>query len=213
MADWATFFRDEIASGLVVALELLVAASVTTALWAFVVLALRTSPFGILRFAGKAYIEFFRGTPLVVQVLAIFAYLPAVGIVLPAFPTALLAITLNAGGYLAESYRVGLQAIPAGQREAAIALGMTRLTVFRRAILPLALRTIVPALGNIVMQILLTTPFVYLVGLQEMMAKAALVQMRTADFSVYLLVILVYVVLGLAISGLSAWIERRLRLP
>ena len=62
------------------------------------------------------------------------------------------------------------------------------------------------------MQILLTTPFVYLVGLQEMMAKGALIQMRTADFSVYLLIIGIYIVLGLLISGASSWIERRMRL-
>ena len=176
-------------------------------------LAFRVSAFRVLRFVGQTYIEFFRGTPLVVQVLAIFAYLPTIGIVLPPFPTALLAITLNTGSYLAESYRAGLQSVPVGQREAAIALGMTQLNVFRRVVGPIALRLIVPSFGNIVMQILLITPFVYLVGLQEMMAKGNLIQMRTADFSVFALIILVYIVLGLAVSAASAWIERRIRLP
>lgn len=213
MWNWPEYFRDEIFSGLVVVLQLLAVSAVTTAAWALVILALRVSPIGVLRFAGRAYIEFFRGTPLVVQVLAIFAYLPSLGIVLPPFPTAVLAVTLNVGGYLAESYRVGLQSIPAGQREAAVALGMPRITVLRRVDIPMSFRVIVPALGNILMQILLTTPFVYLVGLQEMMAKGALIQMRTADFSVYLLIILIYIGLGLMISGAAAWVEHRVRLP
>lgn len=212
MNSWPSYFTEEVGSGLLVALELLAVASLTTVLWALVVLALRVSPIAILRIIGQAYIEFFRATPLVVQVLAIFAYLPSLGIVLPPFGTAVLAVTLNVGSYLAESFRSGLQSIPAGPREAALALGMSRLTIFRRVIAPIALRVVVPVLGNIVMQILLTTPFVYLVGLQEMMAKGALIQMRTADFSVYLLIIGIYIVLGLLISGASAWIEQKMRL-
>jgi len=213
MPDWLGYFSQEIAAGLWVALQLLVVSSFTTAVWALVVLVVRISPLRPVQLAGVAYIEFFRGTPLVVQVLAIFAYLPSIGIVLPPFTTAVLAVTLNVGSYLAESFRAGLQSIPAGPREAALALGMSRFTVFRRVIAPVSLRVIVPAMGNIVMQILLTTPFVYLVGLQEMMAKGALIQMRTADFSVYLLIIAIYIVLGLAISGASAWVERRMQLP
>ena len=213
MFAWPSYFTGEIAAGLWVAVQLLVVSSVTTALWALVVLAARVSPLRLVRLLGVGYIEFYRGTPLVVQVLAIFAYLPSIGIVFEPFTTAVLAITLNVGSYLAESFRAGLQSIPSGPREAAIALGMSRLNVFRRVIAPVSLRIVVPALGNIVMQILLTTPFVYLVGLQEMMAKGALVQMRTADFSVYLLIIAIYVVLGLLISGAAAWIERRMRLP
>lgn len=213
MTQWPTYLSEEILSGLWVALQLLVVSSVTTVIWGVVVLMFRISRVAALQALGKLYIEFFRGTPLVVQVLAIFAYLPALGIILPPFPTAVLAITLNVGSYLAESYRAGLQSIPVGQHEAAYALGMRRFTIFHRVTMPAVLRIILPALANIVMQILLTTPFVYLVGLQEMMAKGALIQMRTADFSVYLLITLVYVLLGTGISCLFAWIERRTRTP
>jgi polar amino acid transport system permease protein len=123
----------------------------------------------------------------------------------------MLALTLNAGGYLAESYRAGFQAVPPGQHEAAAALGMPEALIFWRVTLPQAIRIILPSVGNTIAGLLLTTPFVFLVGLEDMMAKAVQVMNRTADWSVFVLVTLIYTVLGLILVGVNAWLEHRFK--
>jgi His/Glu/Gln/Arg/opine family amino acid ABC transporter permease subunit len=211
---WISYWGLGINTGLLVALEVMVAAGICTVIWGLVIAMLRASPVTPLRWLAIAYIEFFRGTPLLVQILIIFAALPKlVGLFLPPFQTAVLALTLNAGSYMAESYRAGLQAVPRGQREAAVALGMSSPLVFWRVVLPQAIRVILPAVGNILISLLLTTPFVFLAGLEDMMAKAIQVLNRTADFSVYVLVTLIYVVLGLLLVWGNSRLERKLRLP
>ena len=108
MNHWPAYFSEEIGSGLWVALQLLAVSAVTTAIWSVIVFAFRTSRFAVMSFIGKAYIEVFRGTPLVVQVLAIFAFLPSLGIVLEPFATAVLAVTLNVASYLARELSSGI---------------------------------------------------------------------------------------------------------
>jgi ABC-type amino acid transport system permease subunit len=175
---------------------------------------LRIGPIKPLRALAMAYIEFFRGTPLIVQILILFAALPQfTGLFLPPFETAVLSLTLNAGSYLAESYRSGLQAVPIGLLEAARSLGMRGVLVFRRLTFPLAIRVILPAIGNSLVAILLTTPFVFLAGLEDMMAKANQILNRTGDFSVFLLVTIIYVFFGLILVAGNTVLERRLRLP
>lgn len=148
--------------GFVVTMEAFIVASVLTVLWGMVVALVRVNPIKPLRFVAIAYIELFRGTPLLIQLLTFFAAIPIVtGFQLPPFQTAMLALTLNAGGYLAESYRSGFQAVPRGQREAALALGMSEALAFWRVTLPQAIRVILPAIGNTIAGLLLTTPFVF----------------------------------------------------
>ena len=82
------------------------------------------------------YVSFFRGTPLLLQILFIYLALPQAGIVLPAIPTAIVALSLNYGSYMTEVFRSGIEAVPHGQTEAAQSLGMTSRTTFRRIIAP-----------------------------------------------------------------------------
>jgi polar amino acid transport system permease protein len=213
LTNWVTYFQTELAAGLVMTLKVLVVASLTTAIWGLLVALLRMSPVPPLRWLATAYIELFRGTPLIVQILVIFAYLPSIGIRFPQFETAAITLTLNAGSYMAEFYRAGLQSVPAGQIEAAYALSMSRFNVFRRVIAPVALRVILPALGSLMIMTLLSTPFVFLLGLQDLMARAGLIQGRTSDFTVYLEIICIYAALGLLLTAGTHWLERRLRLP
>ena len=213
LSRWSTYWmEDGLARGFVVTVQTFVVASILAIIWGLVVAAIRVNPFKPLRFIAIAYIEIFRGTPLLVQLLTFFAAIPIVtGLLLPPFQTALLALTLNTGGYLAESYRSGFQAVPRGQREAAAALGMSEILVFWRVTLPQAIRIILPAIGNTVAGILLTTPFVFLVGLEDMMAKATQVMTGTADWSVFVLVTLIYTTLGLILVGGNTWLERRFK--
>jgi His/Glu/Gln/Arg/opine family amino acid ABC transporter permease subunit len=201
LARWGHYWDYGIASGLGITLLVSVVALITTILWAAVITALRLSNTP-LRFVAIAYIEFFRSTPLLVQLLTVFTTLPILtGIYLDPFPNAILALTLNAGGYLAESYRTGFEAVPSGQYEAGAAIGMTPWV------------RILPAIGNAMIVIVLATPFVYLAGLQDLMGQASRIQLTFDDFSPFLLVSLIYVVLGLLLAFGNGWLERRFRLP
>ena len=189
-----------------------VVGSALTLVWGLAVAVMRMSRFAILRFAAMTSIEVFRGTPILVQLLTFFAAVPILtGLQLPPFQTAVLALALNFGGYVAESYRSGLQAVPRGQKEAAAAMGMTGLQVFRRVTLPLGLRIMLPALGNTLAGVLLTTSFVFLVGLEDMQAKATQIMNRTNDWTVFLFITLIYVVLGLLLLAGNNRLERRYR--
>jgi polar amino acid transport system permease protein len=80
-----------------------------------------------------------------------------------------------------------------------------------RVTLPQAIRIVLPSVGNTVAGLLLTTPFVFLVGLEDMMAKAGQIMNRTADWSVFMFVTIIYTTLGLMLVGLNSWLERRFR--
>ena len=103
---------------------------------------------GGARWFAFSYIEFFRGTPLLLQLLVIYFGLPVIGINLPAWLAAILALGLNYAAYEAEIYRAGIGAVPAGQMEAALSLGMPRAAAVERIILPQALRVSLPASTN-----------------------------------------------------------------
>src|SRR5437667_6663005 len=105
---WSDYYVTYIRAGLGVTIATTVVGTVLTALWALVVTAFRTSRLAPIRFIGVTYIEIFRGTPILVQLFTFFFALPIIaGLYLPAYPTAVLVLALNAGGYLAESYRAG----------------------------------------------------------------------------------------------------------
>lgn len=101
-----------------------------------------------LSFLAAAYVEVFRGTPLLVQLYIIYYGLPNVGIKLEAFTAAVLGLALNYAAYEAENYRAGIHSIPKGQMEAALSLGMTKAMALRRIIIPQAIRVVIPPVTN-----------------------------------------------------------------
>jgi len=101
-----------------------------------------------LRLPLTAYVEFLRGTPLMLQLYFIFYFLPEVGVNIPAIPTAILGLAINYSAYESEIYRAGLQAIPGGQMEAALSLGMSRTLALKRIIVPQAFRIVIPPVVN-----------------------------------------------------------------
>ena len=113
-----------------------------------VVAVMRRSRHGLLRFAGAAYVEVMRNTPLLVILYIVYFATPAIGIRLSPFTAALLGLSLNAAGYMAEIIRAGLIAVPRGQFEAATSQGMTTWQMFRHIIFPQVFRTIYAPLGN-----------------------------------------------------------------
>lgn len=101
-----------------------------------------------LRFIAHFYIWLIRGTPLLVQLFLIYFGLPQLGIKLDAFPSSVLGLGINSGAYLAEVFRGGIEAVPVGQTEASLSLGMGKFLTMRRIILPQGLRIALPSLGN-----------------------------------------------------------------
>src|SRR5439155_25020309 len=101
-----------------------------------------------LRWLAAAYIEVIRGTPLLIQLYLIYYGLPNIGIRLNAFVAAILGLGLNYAAYEAENYRAGIQAVPRGQTEAALALGMSRWQTLQHVVLPQALRVAIPPVTN-----------------------------------------------------------------
>jgi His/Glu/Gln/Arg/opine family amino acid ABC transporter permease subunit len=199
-------------SGLLVTLGTAGAATLATVVWALVPALMRSTHSRVLNGLARAYVEVFRGTPVLVQLFLVFFGLAVLGILIGPWTASVLVLTLNQGSFLAESYRSGIQAVPRGHREVATAMGMSPLLVFRRVVAPEALRLIVPAIGNITVMVLLTTPISSLIGNQELLYQAVLIQSRTDDWSVYLLATLMYTAVALVLSVGNSALERHLRL-
>ena len=125
-----------------------------------------------LRCAVTAVVEFLRSTPLLIQIFFLYYVMPEVGLTLAALPAGMLALGLHYGAYCAEVYRAGLQGVPQGQWEAALALNLSPWRTLRRVILPQALPPIVPALGNYLVALFKETPLLSVIAVMELMQTA-----------------------------------------
>ena len=157
------------------------------------------------------YVSFFRGTPLLLQILFIYLALPQAGIVLPAVPTAIVALSLNYGSYMTEVFRSGIEAVPHGQTEAAQSLGMTSRTTFRRIIAPQAFRIVTPAVGNDFISMIKDSSLASVVGVQEILWRAQTAGRPTFQSMQTLLVAaFIYWVLTILFSLFQNRLERRM---
>ncbi|MFL5651081.1 MAG: amino acid ABC transporter permease [Chloroflexota bacterium] len=157
------------------------------------------------------YVSFFRGTPLLLQILFIYLALPQAGIVLPAIPTAIVALSLNYGSYMTEVFRSGIEAVPHGQTEAAESLGMTSRTTFRRIIAPQAVRIVTPAVGNDFVAMIKDSSLASVVGVQEILWRAQVAGRPTFQSMQTLLVAaFIYWVLTILFSLFQGRLERRM---
>lgn len=141
---------------------------VASTLLALIAALARLSPNGLAVGIASFYISFFRGTPLYLQILLIYIGLPQVGIVLSAIPSAIIALALCYGAYMAEIFRAGIQAIPAGQTEGARSLGLNEGQIMRLVILPQAMRLIIPPTGNQFIAMLKDSSLVSVLGAWEL---------------------------------------------
>jgi polar amino acid transport system permease protein len=145
----------------------------------------------------RIYIEVFRGTPFLVQILWIFYAMPLVlGLKLPPVQSAIVAVGLNGGAFCGEIIRAGILAVNRGQREAALSLGMSGWQALRRVILPQAFRTIVPPLGSVWVGLFKDTSLVSAITVTELFHQAEVVAIRTyRPMEVYTVVALIYFLL------------------
>jgi polar amino acid transport system substrate-binding protein len=166
------------------------------------------------RWFATAYIEVIRGTPLLIQLLFIFYGLPIIGIRLSPFLASVLGLGLNYAASEAENYRAGLLAVPAGQWQAAYALGLTRSNTLRLVIAPQAIRFVLPPLTNDFIALLKDSSLVSALTMVELTGAYHRLATETFDyFGAGLLVALIYLLLGLPFVRLARWTEERLGRP
>ncbi len=165
----------------------------------------------ILKAIAMIYIEFIRGTPLLIQVFIAFFGAQMLGLGLSALLSSMIAVSLNSAAYVAEIIRSGINSVKPGQMEAARSLGLTQGASMRYVVLPQAIKNILPALGNEFITILKDSSVVSVIGVSELMFETGVVQ--GASFKpFYPLVIasLIYFVLTFSISRVLAIFEKRL---
>lgn len=175
----------------------------------------RLSPSKLVSILARLYVDFFRGTPLLVQLFIIYFGLPALlqGIGLPLrlnqWTAAIIALSLNSAAYIAEIVRAGIQSIELGQREASQSLGLGAIQTMRYVIFPQAFRRMIPPLGNEFISMLKDTSLVAVIGFEELFRRGQLVVAQNfRSFEIYTAVALVYLVLTLISSQLFSALER-----
>lgn len=166
----------------------------------------------VLRALAAIYIDFLRGTPLLVQIFLIYFALPmVVGQRVDPFIAAITACGINSGAYIAEIFRAGIQAIDAGQMEAGRSLGMTWIQTMRYIIVPQAFKNIIPPLGNEFIALLKDSSLVSVIGFEELTRRGQLIIARTyGSLEIWITVALIYLVMTLTISRLVSYMEKRL---
>ena len=166
----------------------------------------------VLRALAAIYIDFLRGTPLLVQIFLIyFAWPIVVGQRVDPFVAAITACGINSGAYIAEIFRAGIQAIDAGQMEAGRSLGMSWVQTMRYIIVPQAFKNIIPPLGNEFIALLKDSSLVSVIGFEELTRRGQLIIARTyGSLEIWITVALIYLVMTLTISRLVSYMEKRL---
>lgn len=166
-----------------------------------------------LNLISTAYIEFIRGTPLMVQLYIIYFGLPSLtDFHLPDMTAGILALSINSGAYVAEIIRAGIQAVDKGQMEAARSLGLTKGMAMRYIIIPQAIKNILPALGNEFIVVIKESSIVSIIGIHELMYNADTVRGNTYKaFAPLIVAAIMYFVMTFALSKVMSRFERRLK--
>lgn len=205
-----------LAEGALLTLELTAGAvAIGVIIGLFMALA-RLSKHKVVRAGAIAYIDFFRGTPLLVQIFLVYFGIPMLlkWSTMPdnyQYTAGILAMGLNSGAYIAEIFRAGIQSIDRGQSEAARSLGMTQVQALRYVILPQAFKRTIPPLGNEFIALLKDSSLLSIIAIQELFYTGKIIVGRTYQpLPMYLAVALYYLVMTQLIAQWVAYMERRL---
>ncbi|MFA7407770.1 MAG: amino acid ABC transporter permease [Anaerolineaceae bacterium] len=166
------------------------------------------------RVIAVGFIEFFRGTPLLVQLFLIYYGLPSLGLTFDQKTSAYLALGLNSAAYQAEYLRGAIQSIGDSQMTAGRAIGLTRWQTIWHIILPQALRLVIPAWSNEPISLLKTTAVVFLIAVQDLMARGKRAATITYNpIGSYLAIAIIYLIIVFVVNALLKWLERKTRIP
>jgi len=210
MTEWSGYLTM-ILEGAAVTAQLTLLGSVLALVVAFIAGLGRLSPLAPLRWLATAYIEFFRGTSIFVQLFWVYFVLPFAGITLSPLLAGVLALGLNVGAYGAEVVRGAILAVPKDQLEASVALNFTRVQRMRHVILPQAFPLMLPTFGNNAIELLKATAVVSLISLTDMTFQAQVVRSQTGStLFPFATILVLYFLMALAISAVVRGLEHRL---
>jgi polar amino acid transport system permease protein len=171
----------------------------------------RVSQIKIINTVVGVYINVFRGTPLLIQLIILFFALPYLGVQLDRWPTAILALTLNNGAYVAEYIRGGIQSVETGQTEAAKSLGMNYMQRMIFVILPQAFKQALPSLVNSFVSLLKDTAQTSVIGVEELLKQGRAMQSMTANATPLMSVAVIYLLITLPMIFFIGRLEKKLR--
>ncbi|MCK0526545.1 MULTISPECIES: amino acid ABC transporter permease [unclassified Anaerobiospirillum] len=166
-----------------------------------------------LRIPAKIYVDFIRGTPLLVQIFIIYFTLPVIlGTRIDPFVAAVAACSINSGAYVAEIFRAGIQSIDKGQMEAGRSLGMSWTQTMRYIVIPQAFRRTIPQLGNEFIAMLKDSSLVSVIGFEELTRKGQLIIASTyGSLEIWSAVAIIYLIMTLTITRFVAYLEKRFK--
>jgi len=201
-----------LASGLKITIEATLL-GMALALIAGLILALaRRASFTLLSWPAAFIVEFIRSTPLLVQIYFLFYVLPSFGVTMSPLATGILALGVHYAAYCSEVYRAGIESIPRGQWEAAVALNLNRFTTTFRVILPQAIPPVVPALGNYLVAMFKDTPLLSAITVLEMLQQAKILGSETFRYIEPLtLVGAAFLIMSLVAAAGIRTLERKLK--
>ncbi|MFF8864571.1 MULTISPECIES: ectoine/hydroxyectoine ABC transporter permease subunit EhuD [unclassified Streptomyces] len=211
--DWnaVSDFMPDFWKGLLVTLQAVALGSLLSFSLGLVWTLLMRTPTRWVRWPVGVVTEFVRNTPLLVQLFFLFYVLPEWGLTFSALATGVFAIGLHYSTYTMQVYRAGIEAVPAGQWEAATALNLPLARTWTAVILPQAIRRVVPALGNYVISMLKDTPLLMVITVLEMLGHARLFSQEHFQFTEPLTVIgVAFILISYLASLLMRALERRL---
>ena len=164
-----------------------------------------------LRWIAAVYVDFFRGTPLLVQIFLFYFAVPVItGQRIDPYIAAVGSCGINSGAYIAEIVRAGIQSIDEGQMEAGRSLGMTWTQTMRYIIVPQAMKRVIPPLGNEFIALLKDSSLVSVIGFEELTRRGQLIIAKTyASLEIWFSVAIIYLIMTLTISRLVAFLEKR----
>lgn len=213
--DWQyawEVFPDIVVDGLRITLLATVLGSALAYALGLLLTLLRRSPIRIVSSTTWAFIELVRSTPLLVQIFFFFFVLPDFGVRFDPLTTGVIALGVHYATYCAEVYRAGIEAVPVGQWEAAVALNLPRLRTWTAVILPQAVPRVLPALGNYTISMLKETPLLLMIGVLDIVGVANQLGSRAFRYVEPITIAgVLFLVLSYSASLLVRGMERRVR--
>jgi polar amino acid transport system permease protein len=203
------YFLTTLLGGWPETVKVAIASLLFALVFGLVVALLRLSRWRLIRIPTTAYVEFFRGTPALVQLFVIYFGFPDIGYQPSPLQAAIVGLGLNGSAYISEIYRAGIESIHRGQMEAALSLGMTPARAMRYIVLPQAMRTMLPPITTFAIVLLKDTAIVWTIGVLEIMALAR--QLVTATLQanvVYLMAGAIYLCMTIPLARAAARLER-----
>jgi His/Glu/Gln/Arg/opine family amino acid ABC transporter permease subunit len=197
--------------GIQLTLALTFASAIFGTLMGLLIALMRLSKSRVLAAIATGYVTLFRGTPLLLQILFFYSALPQMGFMLPGFPTVVIALSLNAGAYIAEIIRASIQSIDKGQMEAARSLGMSYGLAMRRVVVPQTFRRLLPPMVNEFAALTKDTSLASVVGILELMKISQ--HFVSSTFKVaqtYVWTGVGYLIVTVALTSLAGYLEKKL---